>query len=106
MVRFSNSWTSVRVRSPGARRPDCVRNFVPPKNLPAGSFVAAPASSYALIRQVLSVLEGAATIVEGEQRTALQSGDRLEFGPPADVVFQNETGALCRYPVAVVRQRS
>ena len=74
-------------------------------NLPAGAFVAAPASSYALIRQVLWVLEGAVTIVEGEQRTALQSGDRLEFGPPADVVFQNETDVSCRYLVAVVRQR-
>lgn len=75
-------------------------------DLPAGSSVAAPASSYALIRQVLWVLDGAVTIVEGEQRTALQSGDRLEFGPPTDVVFQNETDAPCRYLVAVVRQRS
>jgi transcriptional regulator with XRE-family HTH domain len=74
-------------------------------DLPAGASVAAPASSYALIRQVLWVLEGAITIVEGERRTALQSGDRLEFGPPADVVFQNETDAPCRYLVAVVRQR-
>ena len=74
-------------------------------DLPAGASVAAPASSYALIRQVLWVLEGAVTIVEGERRTTLQSGDRLEFGPPADVVFQNETDAPCRYLVAVVRQR-
>jgi transcriptional regulator with XRE-family HTH domain len=74
-------------------------------DLPAGASVAAPASSYALIRQVLWVLEGAITLVEGERRTALQHGDRLEFGPPADVVFQNETGAPCRYLVAVVRQR-
>src|SRR3954447_2195089 len=73
--------------------------------LPAGASVAAPASSYALIRQVLWVLEGAITIVEGEQRTTLQSGDRLEFGAPTDVVFQNETDAPCRYLVAVVRQR-
>jgi transcriptional regulator with XRE-family HTH domain len=75
-------------------------------DLPAGATVAAPASSYALIRQVLWVLEGAVTIVEGEQRTTLQCGDRLEFGPPADVVFQNATDAPCRYLVAVVRQRA
>ena len=75
-------------------------------DLPAGALVAAPASSYALIRQVLWVLEGAVTIVEGERRTALQSGDRLEFGPPSDVVFQNESDAPCRYLVAVMRQRS
>ena len=95
----------MHVRSPGARHPDCVRNFVPPKNS-AGGLVRRRAGLLVLIWQVLSVLEGAATIVEGEQRTALQSGDRLKFGPPADVVFQNETGALCRYLVAVVRQRS
>jgi transcriptional regulator with XRE-family HTH domain len=75
-------------------------------DLPAGSLVAAPASAYAFIRQVLWVLDGAVTIIEGEQRTALQAGDRLEFGPPADVVFQNETDTPCRYLVAVVRQRS
>jgi transcriptional regulator with XRE-family HTH domain len=74
-------------------------------DLPAGARVAAPASAYAFIRQVLWVLDGAVTIVEGEQRTALQAGDRLEFGPPSDVVFQNETDASCRYLVAVVRQR-
>jgi transcriptional regulator with XRE-family HTH domain len=72
--------------------------------LPAGAAVAAPASSYALIRQVLWVLEGAVTIVEGAQPTALSAGDRLEFGPPSDVVFRNEGKAPCRYLVALVRQ--
>jgi len=71
--------------------------------LPAGAAVGAPASSYALIRQVLWVLDGAVTIVEGEARTELERGDRLEFGPPADVVFRNETAAPCRYLVALVR---
>jgi transcriptional regulator with XRE-family HTH domain len=72
--------------------------------LPGGAFVAAPASSYALIRQVLWVLEGKVTIVEGDQSTALLPGDRLEFGPPSDVIFRNEGDAPCRYLVAVVRQ--
>jgi transcriptional regulator with XRE-family HTH domain len=71
--------------------------------LPAGATVGAPASSYALIRQVLWVLEGAVVIVEGEGRTALQGGDRLEFGPPSDVVFRNESDRACRYLVALVR---
>jgi transcriptional regulator with XRE-family HTH domain len=71
--------------------------------LPAGAEVAAPTASYQLIRQVLWVIEGSVTIQEGASRTALQAGDRLEFGPPADVVFRNESGTPCRYLVAVLR---
>jgi transcriptional regulator with XRE-family HTH domain len=72
--------------------------------LPPGALIAAPSSSYMLIRQVLWVLEGTVTIVEGDQKTVLGPGDRLEFGPPADVIFQNESRAPCRYLVALVRQ--
>ena len=73
-------------------------------DLPPGACVAAPASSYALIRQVIWVLEGAVTILEGELRTMLGAGDRLEFGPPSDVVFRNDGQERCRYLVAVLRQ--
>lgn len=72
-------------------------------DLPAGASVSSPASSYALIRQVLWVLEGTVTICEGEARTVLAPGDRLEFGPPSDVVFLNHSGRPCRYLVALVR---
>jgi transcriptional regulator with XRE-family HTH domain len=72
--------------------------------LPAGAEVAAPAASYLLIRQVLWVIEGRVVIIEGEGRTALGPGDRLEFGPPSDCVFRNEGDAPCRYLVAVVRR--
>ncbi|HWA62462.1 MAG TPA: XRE family transcriptional regulator [Caulobacteraceae bacterium] len=71
--------------------------------LPAGASVAAPASSYVLIRQVLWVLDGELTVVEGGEPTALKRGDRLEFGPPSDVVFRNHGPRPCRYLVAVVR---
>ncbi len=71
--------------------------------LPAGASVAAPATSYALIRQVLWVLGGAVTVQEGAQKCQLRRGDRLEFGPPSDVIFRNESDAPCRYLVAVVR---
>ncbi|WP_293681145.1 XRE family transcriptional regulator [uncultured Phenylobacterium sp.] len=71
--------------------------------LPPGARVAAPAASYALIRQVLWVLEGALVVQEGELPTTLGAGDRLEFGPPSDVVFRNESGRPCRYLVAVLR---
>jgi len=73
-------------------------------DLPAGAAVAAPASSYALIRQIVWLIEGRLTIVEGDGRTALQAGDRLEFGPPSDCAFVNESVAACRYLVAVLRR--
>ena len=71
--------------------------------LPAGASIAVPAYSYELIRQIVWVLEGTLTIKEGERRTRLESGDRLEFGPPSDVVFVNDSDQLCRYVVAVLR---
>jgi transcriptional regulator with XRE-family HTH domain len=73
-------------------------------DLPAGAVVSLPASSYVLIRQVVWVLEGRLTIVEGEARASLEAGDRLEFGPPSDCAFRNESDAPCRYLVAVVRK--
>lgn len=71
--------------------------------LPPGAVVSAPASSYALIRQVLWVLEGKIIINEGGEPTVLEAGDCLEFGPPSDVQFQNDSGQQCRYLIAVVR---
>ncbi len=70
--------------------------------LPPGAAVAAPSSSYQLIRQVLWVLEGDVIIAEGNQQTALHAGDRLEFGPPSDVVFRNNSAAPARYVAAIV----
>lgn len=71
--------------------------------MPAGRSVALPASSYARIRQCLWVLDGAMTIVEGEDRTVLGPGDCLAFGPPSDVVFANEGDRPARYVVAIAR---
>lgn len=72
-------------------------------HMPPGKQVAVPASSYALIRQVVWVLEGCLVIEEGDHATALSAGDRLEFGPPADVLYRNDGKAVARYLVAVVR---
>ena len=72
--------------------------------LPPGAVVSAPASSYLLIRQVLWVLQGEVVIDEGGAATVLAAGDSLEFGPPCDVQFRNESTRPCRYLVAVVRQ--
>lgn len=72
--------------------------------LPPGAVVSVPASAYALIRQVLWVLEGKVIIDEGGEPTVLDTGDSLEFGAPSDVQFRNESRRPCRYLIAVVRQ--
>src|SRR6185437_7022184 len=72
-------------------------------SLPAGARVAAPAASYAFIKQVLWVLEETVTIFENGAPTVLRAGDRLQFGPPSDVVFENSGDKPCRYLVAVLR---
>lgn len=73
-------------------------------SLPPGKEVAFPASSYAFIRQILWVLDGALTFVEGDAVHELSAGDCLALGPPADCLFRNSTPQPCRYLVAVLRQ--
>ncbi|MBS0529852.1 MAG: helix-turn-helix transcriptional regulator [Proteobacteria bacterium] len=71
--------------------------------MPPGQRVTLPASSYAMIRQTLLVLEGALVITEGGERHELATGDCLGFGPPADTTFANESAAPCTYLVALAR---
>jgi transcriptional regulator with XRE-family HTH domain len=72
--------------------------------LPARQEVGFPASAYHLIRQVVWVIDGRLTLMEGTVRHELAAGDRIELGPPSDIVFRNETAQPCRYLVAVVRR--
>ena len=71
--------------------------------LPASARVGLPASSYARIRQVVWVREGALTLTEGGVRHDLAAGDCLGFGPPTEVIFANEGGEPCTYVVALAR---
>ncbi|WP_309570897.1 XRE family transcriptional regulator [Deinococcus sp.] len=71
--------------------------------MPAGQKAELPASSYALIRQVVWVQSGALVVTEGGERHELHAGDSLGFGPPADVTFANETATPCTYLVALSR---
>lgn len=71
--------------------------------MPAGASVTLPAESYAFIRQVLWVREGALVLTEGGRRHDLGPGDCLGFGPPAETRFANETDRPCRYVVALAR---
>jgi transcriptional regulator with XRE-family HTH domain len=72
--------------------------------LPPKQEVGFPASAYQLIRQVVWVLANRLVIMEGGARHDLAAGDRVEFGPPTDVVFRNESTKPCRYLVAAVRR--
>ena len=72
--------------------------------LPAGASVTFSASSYAFIRQVILVLEGRLTFIEGDVAHELEPDDCLELGPPAGCSFRNRTSSVCKYLVAVVRR--
>lgn len=72
--------------------------------LPPGARVAFPASSYALIRQVVWVISGRLDIRDGNSLHSLRAGDRLEFGPPADSEFRNTSTSPCRYVLVVLRR--
>lgn len=72
--------------------------------LPARTSVSFPASAYAFIRQLIYVLDGRLTFVEGTTRWELERGDCLELGPPADCTFTNAGSRSCSYLVVVLRQ--
>ncbi|WP_342320678.1 helix-turn-helix transcriptional regulator [Kosakonia sp. BYX6] len=68
-------------------------------DLPAGSDIPMPASSYALARQLIWVQEGELVFLEGDTRHEMHAGDCLELGPPNDCRFINESSHPCRYLV-------
>jgi transcriptional regulator with XRE-family HTH domain len=73
-------------------------------DLPTGATVSFPAASYAFISQVIWVLGGRLTFVEGDMTHDLGPGDSLELGPPADCTFRNDGATACRYLVVVLRR--
>ena len=72
--------------------------------LPAGSDVPMPASSYALARQLIWLQSGELVFQEGDTRHEMQAGDCLELGPPNDCRFINETNETCIYLVVRLNQ--
>ena len=72
--------------------------------LPAGASVSFPAASYSFISQIIWMLAGHLTFVEGATTHDLGPGDSLELGPPADCTFRNDGVAACRYLVVVLRR--
>ena len=67
--------------------------------LPAGSDIPMPASSYVQARQLIWLQQGELVFVEGDIRHEMQAGDCLELGPPNDCRFINETTQTCVYLV-------
>lgn len=71
--------------------------------LPAGQQVPMPAAAYAVMRQLIWVLDGALVFIEGEVRHQMGPGDCLELGPPMDCVFKNDTAQPCTYAVMLLK---
>ncbi|NVP54138.1 helix-turn-helix domain-containing protein [Mycoplana rhizolycopersici] len=71
--------------------------------LPAGARVAYPAAAFAFQRQMLRVIQGTLTFVEGETIHRLASGDCLALAAPVDCAFVNDSEETCRYLVILVR---
>lgn len=67
--------------------------------LPPGSDIPMPASSYALARQLIWLQQGELLFIEGDTQHAMQAGDCLELGPPNDCRFVNHTDKPCIYLV-------
>jgi transcriptional regulator with XRE-family HTH domain len=72
--------------------------------LPAGSDIPMPASSYALARQLIWLQQGELVFIEGDTRHEMKAGDCLELGPPNDCRFVNETEQTCIYLVVRLNQ--
>ena len=73
-------------------------------DLPPGAAVSFPAASYRGMSHVIWVLAGHLTFVEGGVTHDLGPGDSLEFGPPADCTYRNDSAAACRYLVVLLRR--
>lgn len=72
--------------------------------LPVGATVTFPASSYTFIRQLIWVLKGKLTFIEGDAVHEMDTGDCLLLGPPADCSFRTRGRESCTYLVVVVRR--
>lgn len=102
--------------SPSGRDPQShyLRRHVSPRSdlpidlvqieLPAGSDIPMPASSYVQARQLIWLQQGELVFMEGDTRHEMKAGDCLELGPPNDCRFINETTQPCVYLVVRLNQ--
>lgn len=73
--------------------------------LPAGGEIAMPAEDLMTRRQLVWVLKGRLAVTDGDKRHALEAGDCLKLGPPADCLFRNEMTEPCVIAVTVLNSR-
>lgn len=71
--------------------------------LPAGARVPYPAGAYAFIAQLVWVLSGQLTLIDGPAVHVLSAGDTFELGEPRPREFRNESAGECHYLVVVTR---
>ena len=74
--------------------------------LPVGASVSFPASSYAFIRQQIWLIAGRLDFTEGGQVHAMQPGDCLALGSPADCTFHAPGPKPAIYLVALIEELS
>jgi quercetin dioxygenase-like cupin family protein len=72
--------------------------------LPPAARVPYPAAAYAFIAQLVWVLSGQLTLIDGTAERVLGPGDTFELGQPRAREFRNETSRECRYIVVVTRK--
>ena len=72
--------------------------------LPPAARVPYPAAAYAFIAQLIWVLSGRLTLIDGTAERVLAPGDTFELGQPLPREFRNETPQECRYIVVVTRK--
>jgi transcriptional regulator with XRE-family HTH domain len=72
--------------------------------LPPAARVPYPAAAYAFIAQLVWVLSGRLTLIDGTAERVLEPGDTFELGEPLPREFRNQTAQECRYLVVVTRK--
>jgi uncharacterized cupin superfamily protein len=80
-----------------------VRRFAQAKDLRCRA-IYRPAFQPMERRQLVWVLEGTLTFIEGDMAHTLAACDCLELGPPSDFTFRNDKRRPCRYAVVILRQ--
>jgi transcriptional regulator with XRE-family HTH domain len=71
--------------------------------LPAGSKLDFPASSYSFASHLIWVQKGKLVFIEGGEEHHLRGGDCLELGPPQECSYHNRSSASCIYLVLLLR---
>ena len=70
---------------------------------PAWGRIAYAAASFTFLQQMIWMIEGRLTFMEGGIVHELEAGDCLALGPASDCEFHNQTDTDCRYVVVILK---